>query len=395
LGGAQPLAAVAGQVAGDTIRYPGALGTGHADVAARATAEGLVLRLTLKDATAGPSALLHLTADANASVGAEGGALVVRRPISTCGSTGCTPVSQPEYVLEAPVVRDASGNALPAAANPATLSLVSSTAGSAQVQVAVDPVWLRAASRAFPVTVDVPVATAHSVIQPGVFGSVASCAPNMPAPFADMVVGTANGCTYHGLMFFDMAAPVLQRPILSATLHLYALGQSGAVTVRVYPGTPPARQTFPALPAATSAPPAPGTWPTGSAAVPIPPQPPDYANIPPAQPARFFVPPRPAYQPPSWSTAPGIVAGAQGTGALRFLGGRGREQSNGGALPGPDVRAVGRRAGPSGGTGGDARTGAAALQGFELAAHQRRAIGRRLPAGWFVRLQRACLRHRQ
>ena len=312
---------VPGQVAGNVITYPAALAGGHQDLAVESAHEGVRLRLTARDAQGGAALAAAISLDHPVTFRQDpGGAIVVTRQIQGCGSTGCIPVDQPEYVIGPPVVTDASGAAPRTLVGaPATLRVASSSANGAQIAVSLDPAWLATAGRAFPLAITVPVETAASAVELGTEGSVSSCAPTAPASHGDLTVGTAGGCSSRGILYFDMGSTILQSPIQAAALHLYAPGQSGAVAVQVFAGAPPAKQTFPtpvpiASPAiAAASPTADASSPTPSTGVKLLP-PPDYSQIPPAQPADFRVPPRPAYQPPTDADVR-AAAGAQGIAA--------------------------------------------------------------------------------
>jgi len=305
---------VPGQVAGNVITYPAALAGGHQDLAVESAHEGVRLRLTARDAQGGATLAAAISLDHPVTFRQDpGGAIVVTRQIQGCGSTGCIPVDQPEYVIGPAVVTDASGAAPRTLVGaPATLRVASSSASGAQIAVSLDPAWLAAAGRAFPLAITVPVETAGSAVALGTEGSVSSCAPAALAAHGDLTVGTAGGCSYRGVLYFDMGKTILQSPIQAAALHLYAPGQSGAVAVQVFAGAPPAKQTFPTPVAASSPIAAVASTPAPPAGVKLPP--PDYSQIPPAQPPDFRVPPRPAYQPPTDADMR-TAAGAQGIAA--------------------------------------------------------------------------------
>lgn len=306
---------VPGQVAGNAITYPAALAGGHQDLAVESAHEGVRLRLTARDVQGGAALTAAISLDHPVSFRQDpGGAIVVTRQIQSCGSTGCIPVDQPEYVIGPAVVTDASGTAPRTLVGaPATLRVASSSASGAQVSVSLDAAWLATAGRAFPLAITVPVETAGSAVEPGTEGSVSSCAPAAPAAHGDLTVGTAGGCSYRGILYFDMGKTILQSPIQAASLHLYAPGQNGPVAVQVFAGAPPAKQTFPTPVVASSPIAAVASTPTPPAGVKLLP-PPDYSQIPPAQPADFRVPPRPAYQPPTNADVR-AAAGAQGVAA--------------------------------------------------------------------------------
>jgi len=304
---------VPGQVAGNVITYPAALAGGHQDLAVESAHEGVRLRLTARDAQGGATLAAAISLDHPVTFRQDpGGAIVVTRQIQGCGSTGCIPVDQPEYVIGPAVVTDASGAAPRTLVGaPATLRVASSSASGAQIAVSLDPAWLAAAGRAFPLAITVPVETAGSAVALGTEGSVSSCAPAALAAHGDLTVGTAGGCSYRGVLYFDMGKTILQSPIQAAALHLYAPGQNGPVAVQVFAGAPPAKQTFPTL--------APLPNPASAKEVGglhLPPPPPGAPASPaPVQLPDFRVPPRPAYQPPTDADVRS-AAGAQGISAV-------------------------------------------------------------------------------
>lgn len=103
----------------------------------------------------------------------------------------------------------------------------------------VNPTWLQDARRVFPVRVDLPIVTAYAAVHTGTFGTVSSCAPTTRAPQAEVVVGAAGGCTYHGQVSFDTTSLPYDTPIVSATLRLYTPAQTPATGVQVYPNAAP------------------------------------------------------------------------------------------------------------------------------------------------------------
>ena len=321
-----PLLDIPGQAAADTITYPSAL-AGGADLAVAATREGAAVQLTVPDAQAAGLSLT-LSLDHQVSFGqSTSGAVVIRRAIPACGSTGCAePVQQPEYVLEAPLVTGSDG--APIAGAPARLQIIRSGGSDAQVVVSLDPTWLAVPGRTFPLRVRVPVDTAASVIRPSLAGSVSSCAPAAPAVLGDLVVGTSGSCAINGILRFDLSAPILQHPILAASLHLYAPGQAGPVGVKTYSGAPPAKEAFPAPAPIVSAPLPATTGPTGIVPLTDTVTPAqvqanlpklDLSQFPAVTPMAFPVLPAPAYEPPTWNSA-AIAPGAQGVAAAQGSG---------------------------------------------------------------------------
>ena len=304
-----PLLDIAGRAVGDTITYHGTL-AGRADLAIAATGEGAAVQFTVPDPQAA-GVSLALSLDHQASFGhLAGGAVLVSRSIPACGSSGCaSPIQQPEYVLEAPLVTGQDG--MPIIGASVRLQIIRTRSGNAQVVVRLDRAWLAGPGRTFPLRVRVPVDTAASVIGPSLAGSVSSCAPAAPAPPGDLVVGTNGSCATNGILRFDMSMPILQQRILTATLHLYAPGQTRSVGVRVYAGAPPAKETFPAPASSGSAltPAAARSASRERAQAELPKLHSSQSQV--MRPIDFSVPPAPAYEPPSWNTAP-IAPGARG-----------------------------------------------------------------------------------
>lgn len=233
------------------------------DVALRATISGLDTRVIIANASDTGQFTYGFTVAPRVHLdqGMPNGVITVTQDIIRYASDGTSYVQQqPEYILEPAIVTDSSAD--PAAAvrtGPVSLALSGSS-----VVLQVDPAWLHDPSRVFPVQVDLPIATAHSVIQTGWFGTVTSCAPAVPAPLTQVVVGTsAGGCVYHGLTTFDLSSLPPDTTIQSAVLRLYTPSQMTQTGVQVYANDPNAA-------------------PAGGAA---------------------------AWQMPSWTTAPATVAG--------------------------------------------------------------------------------------
>jgi len=102
----------------------------------------------------------------------------------------------------------------------------------------VDSAWLHAPRRAYPVTLDLPLATAYSAVHSGLAATVNSCAPDVSAAGGEVVVGSAGGCASHGLLSFNTTPLLADTPIVSATLRLYTPDQIGPTGIRIYPNTP-------------------------------------------------------------------------------------------------------------------------------------------------------------
>lgn len=147
---------------------------------------------------------------------------------------------------------------------------VTRTGNTQPVTVTIDPAWLHAPERVFPVQLDLPLVTSPSAAESGLFGTLNSCQPNLPAPAAEAIVGVEGGCTYHGLAYFSLLPIGQMRQITavqSAILNVYTPNQTGPTGVQVYPNAPPTRVTR-------------------------------YAPL--------------SWQPPSWSTVPAMTANAAG-----------------------------------------------------------------------------------
>lgn len=215
-----------------------------------------------------------------------------------CGSQGCETQPVPSFFVGRPIVRDGGGPAAAAVASdsPAALNLVP-TANSGVVTLTLDPTWLQDASRTYPISVDLPVVTASAEHDTGVFGSVSSCAPTVPAP-EQALAGTVGACTYHSLAYFDVSQlDYLSRlPVQAATLDVYTPTSSDAAGVAVYPNTP--GEMLPAPPAAQ--------------APVVPPGPPVARPVVLNPVVRTAVPPLPAIQlgvPVTWNDAPAPLTG--------------------------------------------------------------------------------------
>ncbi len=233
---------VSGQVNANTLTYPSVVpSTGsstQSDLALRATGSGLDARVVLHSANEGGPFSFALTSSPHTGVMQDvSGAIRVTQAITQYGDDGVSfnVITQTEAVMEPPVATDTSAD--PAASvttGPATATLTQGVAGVQTVTVSIDPAWLHAAGRVFPVNLDLPILTANAELRSGAFGSVNSCAPNTPAPPTEMVVGAENGCTYNGQAYFDLASISANQPsIVSATLRLYTPNQTGPTAVQV------------------------------------------------------------------------------------------------------------------------------------------------------------------
>lgn len=107
-------------------------------------------------------------------------------------------------------------------------------AGQPGVALTISPPWLNDARRAFPVMLDLPIVTGDAAVHTTWWGTVDSCAPTVQAPLGAVVVGVSDGCSYHGLAYFNTDVLLPHTPIISATLHLYSPPQTGPTGVQVY-----------------------------------------------------------------------------------------------------------------------------------------------------------------
>ncbi len=189
---------------------------------------------------AGPLALTLAPAAGAYLESKPGGAVQVTRPVTAYGDDGTAhTILSPEYVVHAPVAHDAAdATGDPTATTPVSLTLGATPSGVQALLLTVDSAWLRDARRAYPVTLDLPLATAYSAVHSGLAATVNSCAPDAPAAHAGLVVGTMGGCAYHGLVSFNTTPLLADTPIVSATLRLYSPDQTGPTGIRIYPNTP-------------------------------------------------------------------------------------------------------------------------------------------------------------
>jgi len=267
---------VTGQVNDDTVTYRSPVAASPSDVAVRATASGLNVRVTLHSADEVAPIALSLALDPRTYLKQQSnGVIVVTQPITDYGDdpSNTTPIvtQQPEYIVETPSAIDSATD--PAAAvqtGPVSMSLTPLISGGQGLTLTVDPAWAHDAHRVFPVHLDLPILTGESGVHTGLFGTVSSCAPNTPVPPTGLVVGSENGCAYHGQVYFNTSSLLYDTPIVSATLRLYTPNQAGATSVQVYPNVAP---TVPGV-----------AW----------------------QPL--------AWQPPDWNSAPTVVTGSVGLG---------------------------------------------------------------------------------
>jgi hypothetical protein len=309
----QPLQPVSGQLQGGQVTYDGASAVGPGDLTLRPTVGGVDLHLTLHAPLANGQVALMLSPGGTSEVTRDpDGTVFVRTPTQTCGSTGCDTTYAPEFVLEQPLLRDGgsdpaaavqSGGVTLAAPQAATCDGDSSCSGgqpgAQQVTLTLDSAWLNDPARTYPVTLDIPFATATSAAPTELFGTVQSCAPAQPAPLGAVVVGSERGCQYEGKLQLIPSSPLLQQPIQSAVLRLYTPNQTGMTGVQVYPNAllpallPPAGWATPAAGPTAMAAGTPSATPVGrlDLAQPLP----------------------PSWDPPSWNGAVPIAPDSTGS----------------------------------------------------------------------------------
>ncbi len=211
----------------------------------RATASGLDVRLTLSSASAQGPFVLSLAPDPRLQIGQDAtGVISMTQPVTNYGDDG-TPdvIRQTEYAAEAPLLTDSSGDpTAPVSTGPATATLGTTSDASGAVtptiSLSVDPAWLQAAGRVFPVTLDLPLDTGSALADTGTVATVSSCRPTAAAVTTALVVGAANGSAYNGQLSFDLSALPADAPILSATLRLYTPAPTTTTGALVYPNAP-------------------------------------------------------------------------------------------------------------------------------------------------------------
>lgn len=241
INGSAPMS-VPGQIDDNAITYTAPITPSSSAISLRATNAGLDVRAVLYGAAASTTVVVALAPDPRTQVAQRAnGVIDVTRAITGVSTTGTPYVTRtPEYFVELPHVMDSSVAAsAPAANGPVTMTLVSGPSGQQNLMLTVDPSWLHDVHRTFPVHVDVPIATAYSAVNTGIFGTVNSCAPSAPAPQADVVVGVDGSCTYHGQVYFDVSSLRYDTPVVSATLRLYTPGQAGPIGIQVFPNATP------------------------------------------------------------------------------------------------------------------------------------------------------------
>jgi len=233
-----------------------------ADLTLRATVSGLDARLVLRGPNqTGPFALSLSPAPGTSLAQDPDGTVRVLQQATSYGDDGVTPyvVTHTEYLLSPPLLTDSSpDSAAPAMTGPATVTLGAAVTSTDGLTVTLDQAWLHDPRRVFPVMLDLPLATAYSAANTGLFGTVSSCNPTAPARQSAMVVGSEGGCGYNGQVYFDSSTLQDRGPVASATLRLYTAAQTTATGVQVLPNVP--------LSTTTVLPPTP-TWNTAPATV--------------------------------------------------------------------------------------------------------------------------------
>ncbi len=240
-------ATVAGRVSDNAVTYPGIVPSGPAtatgDLALRATASGLDAHVTLHSAQGSGPVALTLAPDPRLQLAQDpaSGAITATQMITSYAADGVTPyvMTETEYLIQPAVATVSDGSPTSAVDTGAVdMSLGVDASGAHTLALTVDPAWLARHAHDGAIGIDLPIITEDAYSQTGLFGTVNSCAPDVPAPPTGMVVGVAGGCAYNGQAYFDTGA--LRTPaILSATLHLYTPGHTGATSVRVFPNVGP------------------------------------------------------------------------------------------------------------------------------------------------------------
>jgi len=250
-----------------TVDRASVLAPSASDLSLRATGSGLDARLVLHSAGEGGPFVFSLAPGAGISLSQDvSGTIRATEPVTAYGDDGqsSTVISETGVTIQQPIATDSSVDpAAPVATGPATATLTADGTGAPALALSVDPAWLAAAGRVFPVQVDVPLVTIESAMHSNALGTVASCAPNAPAPQTEVVVGVEGGCTYHGVAYFDLSSVPSGASIASATLRLYTPTGTGPTGVQVYTNTaggatladaaqPPTWNTAPAVVTATA-----------------------------------------------------------------------------------------------------------------------------------------------
>ncbi len=207
--------AVAGRVAGPSIEYAGAYPSADLHYAVFSTGVKEVVRLA--DASAPTSYEFRLTGPATGPP-----PTVERRPDGSYAVV-VPPLAGPAVVLEAPTVTEAAGPGELSPPDPdAKPALrVANDGRDLVVRVSVDPSWLHAAGRRFPVEID-PTLTIQPDVEDVVFTSVPGYLPNVGEW---LYVGGDPGGSWRPALRFDLSAVPAGATVSSAKLGLFYDGQ--------------------------------------------------------------------------------------------------------------------------------------------------------------------------
>ena len=224
---------VRGRVGEDGVTYPSP--TSANDVTLKPTLSGIDLGLIIHNPSDAATMAVPLILDPRTHlVSQANGAVLVVRPITDGAANGSPLVlmDAPEYVVGSAVALDSAPLAQ-TDSGPVTTT-VQTDQGQPRLSIHLDPAWLHAAGRQFPVYLTVPILTAFSAMESGTFGTTNSCAPTTPMVSADAVVGTHGPCAYQGYLDFDINALRPGTQITAASLRLYTPDRSGPTAVQVY-----------------------------------------------------------------------------------------------------------------------------------------------------------------
>jgi RHS repeat-associated protein len=203
--------AVEGRAAGSSIEYAGAFPSADLHYAVISTGVTEVIRLA--DASAPASYEFRLTGP---STGPP--ATVERRPDGSY-AVFVPPLAGPAFVLEAPAVTEAAGPGELSPPDPEakpTLT-VARDGRDFVVRVSVDPSWLHASGRRFPVEID-PTLT----IQPDVEDASFPAAPGYVAWLNErLAIGADSGGSWRAALQFDLAGVPAGATVSSAKLGLF------------------------------------------------------------------------------------------------------------------------------------------------------------------------------
>lgn len=215
------------------------------DVSIHPTLSGADIRVVTHSSADSAAVTLSLSPDPRASVWQDtDGTIRITRVITTYGDDGITPVPiiQTEYAVQQPIAIDNShADRIAQRVGPASAHLVTTVTGAPTMRVAVDPAWLAAPDRTFPVTLDIPLATGYGSIDTTPFATVDSCAPSQSTPLPEVEVGTEGDCTQRGVLGINLSSLLPGTPVAQATLQLYTPDTVGSTPVSIYPSDAQAR----------------------------------------------------------------------------------------------------------------------------------------------------------